>query len=267
MKNELARLQGTWNIVALEVEGQKMAAGALTGSKIVVKGDRFTTLAMGATYEGKLEVDPAKTPKTFNLNFTAGPEKGNTSLGIYELDGDTWKICMTVAGNNRPKEFATKPRSGHAFETLKRDTGAGSQPSASEKQTQPAPDLGNLRLEPAPELEGEWAMVSGAMDGHPIEKQLIGQGKRVVKGNDTTAYFGNQIYLQAKFTVDRTKEPKTIDYFLLGSGQGQTQHGIYELKGKKLMLCFAPPGQERPTDFASKRGDGRTFTVWSLTKK
>ncbi len=63
---------------------------------------------------------PRLTPKTFKLHFTTGPEAGNTSAGIYELDGDTWKICLALRGDNRPESFATAPGSGHACETLKR---------------------------------------------------------------------------------------------------------------------------------------------------
>ena len=45
MNSDLEKLQGTWNIVEFELEGRKMPAG---GSKIVVNGTSFTTIAMGA---------------------------------------------------------------------------------------------------------------------------------------------------------------------------------------------------------------------------
>ncbi len=89
-------------------------------STIELKGDNFTTSSMGAVYEGKFEFDATKTPKTFDLIFMNGPEQGNRSLGIYELDGDTWKICLTITGTKRPPSFSTKPGSGLALETLKR---------------------------------------------------------------------------------------------------------------------------------------------------
>ena len=75
---------------------------------------------MGATYEGELELDAAESPKHFTLTFTKGPEKGNVNPGIYELDGDTWRICIATRGGGRPKRFATKAGSGHALETLVR---------------------------------------------------------------------------------------------------------------------------------------------------
>ena len=120
MSGDLQNLQGTWNIVSLELEGQTIPAGMLGGARIVIQADKFVSLAMGATYEGTIEIDAAPSPKTFNLHFTTGPEAGNTSPGIYELDADTWKICLALRGDNRPESFATAPGSGHACETLKR---------------------------------------------------------------------------------------------------------------------------------------------------
>jgi uncharacterized protein (TIGR03067 family) len=121
MNEEIEKLQGTWKMITLEVEGQKVPSLFLAGSKIVVKGSDFIANGMGATYEGKLEVDTGQVPRTLNMIFTAGPEKGNSSLGIYELDDNNWKICLTIRGSSRPTAFATAPGSGHALETLKRE--------------------------------------------------------------------------------------------------------------------------------------------------
>src|SRR5260221_13728523 len=117
MNSDLDKLQGTWNIVEFELEGSKLPPG---GAKIVVNGNSFTTVAMGAQYEGTVALDQTAAPKTFDLHFNHGPEQGNTSLGIYELDGDTWTICLGLTGKNRPQKFATEAGSGHALETLTR---------------------------------------------------------------------------------------------------------------------------------------------------
>jgi uncharacterized protein (TIGR03067 family) len=67
MKQELAKLQGLWRIVALEVDGAAVAENSVRGSQIVVKGSAFETISMGATYQGKLKLDPAKDPKTLDV--------------------------------------------------------------------------------------------------------------------------------------------------------------------------------------------------------
>ena len=60
MNKDIERLQGTWQIVDLELEGQKSPA---MGAKITIQGNRFITTGMGPQYEGNLEVDEAKSPK------------------------------------------------------------------------------------------------------------------------------------------------------------------------------------------------------------
>jgi uncharacterized protein (TIGR03067 family) len=116
MMADLEKLQGTWRIASLAIDGNSMPA---TGS-ITIQGDRFTTAAMGAEYSGTIHIDAAKRPKRFDLVFDSGPHAGSRSLGIYLLDGESWRICLGSAGNPRPTSFATSPGSGHAVETLVR---------------------------------------------------------------------------------------------------------------------------------------------------
>jgi len=132
----------------------------------------------------------------------------------------------------------------------------------------PAFDLASLRFEPAPEMAGEWSMVSGVLSGQPLDKMMTKYGKRVVEGNKMTVSFGPQLYAKAKFMVDRSKTPMAIDYYNTAATHlGKIQHGIYELEGKTLKLCMAAPGEERPTAFTSAPGSGAALTVWALGRK
>jgi uncharacterized protein (TIGR03067 family) len=121
-----------------------------------------------------------------------------------------------------------------------------------------------MPLEPAPELEGEWAMTSLVNSGEPLEEKWVRQGKRVCKGNDVTVTMAGQIQVQAKFTVDRSQEPNSIDYLLKG---GRKQFGIYQLVNKNLKVIFSSPGSPRPADFSTAKGDGKTLTSWKLVKR
>lgn len=256
-KADLDKLQGSWTIVTLEMDGAAMPAGAPGGSKIVVKGDKFITISMGATYDGVITLDPAKKPKSFDLKFTNGPEKGNTSLGIYELDGDNWKICLTVTGKTRPQTFATKPGSGLALETLRRDT----ETVVADKGQTAVPDV---RFEPVAELQGQWSLVSLLMSGKPIDPGAVKYGKRVVEGDEMTLTFGKDLVTRARMFADPAAYPKIMDYVhLAGMLAGQSQQGIYELEGKILRVCSSLPGQARPSDFTATPENGRTLAVWA----
>jgi uncharacterized protein (TIGR03067 family) len=120
--DDKARLQGSWRFTSLEVEGQKVPSQALSGSKIVIAGDSFTTISAGATYVGTFDVDATRSPRTIDIRFTEGPHAGEASLGIYAIENDRWTLCIGLAGRSRPSNFATSAGSGHALETLERGT-------------------------------------------------------------------------------------------------------------------------------------------------
>ena len=107
-----------------------------------------------------------------------------------------------------------------------------------------------------------------AADGQPMPEQMLKQMKRVCKGDETTTTSAGRLYFKSKITIDPSKKPKTIDYQMTeGFTKGQKQLGIYEVEGDTFRSCFGKPGAERPTDFTSKPGDGRTLSVWKRNKQ
>ena len=55
----------------------------------------------------KQKLDPSKSPKTLDAAVTEGPNKGGVILGIYEISGDTLKVCFDPEGKKRPTQFKT----------------------------------------------------------------------------------------------------------------------------------------------------------------
>jgi uncharacterized protein (TIGR03067 family) len=270
MRHDLDRLQGVWTVTSMEVDGQTMPAAMLAEARIAIKGNRFTSTGMGAVYQGTLAVDEATSPRQLTMKFDAGPEKGNTNPCIYQLDGDHWKLCLATRGAVRPSSFATAPGSGFALETLARGDApvtAKAKAPASKKtapaKASPATPASVPVTSARTEFEGEWRMVSGIMDGHPMEKSLVEWVKRVTKGNQTTVFAGPQVMMKMEFTSDSSTSPKTIDYFnIAGSNKGKAQYGIFEFEGDLLKICVSAPDGERPSRFLSTPGDGGMMTVW-----
>ena len=117
-------------------------------------------------------------------------------------------------------------------------------------------------------LQGEWKMVSGMADGQAMPAEMMGTAKRTCKDDVTTVMIGEQLLMKAKFTLDPSKTPKTIDYDMIdGFTKGQKQLGIYEFDGQTVHFAFAAPGEARPGDFSSKAGDRRTVSVWKKAEK
>jgi uncharacterized protein (TIGR03067 family) len=267
---DLDRLQGRWNVVAVEVDGRQMPIAPAGGARIVIDGKRFTSLGMGATYEGTFEVDQARKPKAFDLLVTAGHASGTRNLGIYKLDGDCWTICLATRGTRRPGTFATKPGTGFSLETLERHgIGRATTKMKSEARRTPgavstrAPSRHAVPSGPATPLEGEWAMVAGVFSGAAMAANMVTWCTRVTRGNVTTVMAGPKMMLKASFTLDDSTRPATIDYVNLeGTHAGKSQAGIVDLRGDTLRICMSAPGQPRPADFSSTRRDGRSYTTW-----
>jgi uncharacterized protein (TIGR03067 family) len=265
MSRDLERLQGSWAIHALELDGALLPAEILAGGRVVIAGERFTSTGMGATYSGTLVVDAAKRPRHLDMKFDAGPERGNTNLCIYELDGDTLKLCIATRGAVRPPRFHSPPGSGFAFETLTRsgDTTAAAPALRRSKRAVPA----RAGAERTTELEGEWRMVSGVLSGKPMDDDTVKWVKRVTKGQRTTVYAGAQVMMAFEFTSDASSSPRAIDYtHTAGANNGKRQAGIYDLAAGRLTILMAAPGAPRPTRLDTAPGKGATLTVWARAK-
>ena len=123
IKVEKKRFEGTWSLVALEVDGQPVTLDVMKEARLVVAGDRYSFQYGTARMELRHRVDPGRTPKAIDLVITDGKDEGKVYRGIYELNGGRLKICRSAdPGNARPTRFATEPGSGLMLIEWKRDT-------------------------------------------------------------------------------------------------------------------------------------------------
>ena len=120
VKKEVAKLQGTWSVVSSERDGNKAPDDKIKGVKITFQKDKLIARQADKTIEMSYTVDPAKNPKTIDITYLDGEQKGESSQGIYSLDGDMLKICMHRS-TNRPTEFETKADSQRHLVVLKRE--------------------------------------------------------------------------------------------------------------------------------------------------
>lgn len=123
-KKDLDKLQGTWILVSAERDGKKLPQEEVKKTKITFKDDTFVfpdASGIGTSQRGIIKVDPSKTPKWMDSKATNDAAKGELSLGIYEIEGDDYKVCFAPPGKERPKEFSSKPGSGHIFQVWKRE--------------------------------------------------------------------------------------------------------------------------------------------------
>jgi len=122
IKKDVAQLQGEWSMVSGIADGQPMPDEMRKQMKRVCKGDEITVTAGGQIFiKAKVSIDPSKKPKTIDYEMTDGFTKGKKQLGIYELDGDTFKSCFGAPGAERPKDFTSQPGEMHTSSVWKRE--------------------------------------------------------------------------------------------------------------------------------------------------
>ena len=121
VKKELGKLQGEWTMVSGVADGYAMPDQMLSASKRVCKGDEVSTTIGGqVVMKAKITIDPTKSPKTIDYQVTDGPTKGKKHLGIYEIDGDTFKSCFGAPGAERPGDFASRQGDRQTFSVWRR---------------------------------------------------------------------------------------------------------------------------------------------------
>jgi uncharacterized protein (TIGR03067 family) len=116
-------------------------------------------------------------------------------------------------------------------------------------------------------LQGTWRLVSGQIGGRKMTAEELKQAKLVFKGDRYTVRRGSGPTVRGTVKINPAKNPKTIDITDAdGRYKGKTLLGVYAVKGDELKECFAPPGEARPVEFATKVGTSQFLHVWKHVK-
>lgn len=112
-------------------------------------------------------------------------------------------------------------------------------------------------------LQGTWTMVTGSADGVTIPSQYLDVMRRTLTGSTLLVTQAGQTFFQATIHLDPSRSPRTIDYQMTaGPTASGLQRGIYRFSGDTVTFCMAGVGGERPADFTTSPGDGRTLSSW-----
>ena len=110
-KKDLAKLEGTWTLVAMEVDGKPVPEAKLVSASLTISSNKYSLTSRNKLHEVEIKLDASKSPKEIDMTFLDGPNKDRVGKGIYELDGDKLKICRSLdPQDERPKDFKTEGR-------------------------------------------------------------------------------------------------------------------------------------------------------------
>ena len=82
-----------------------MADAVLQSISLKLDNGKYEVLVGAAPDKGTYTLDSASKPKSMTITGTEGPNNGKTLPAIYELKGDTLRICYDLSGAKRPTEF------------------------------------------------------------------------------------------------------------------------------------------------------------------
>jgi uncharacterized protein (TIGR03067 family) len=116
IKDDVARLEGKWRVVSYQANGIERD---LNAAELTFSG-RDYSWSDGSPPGTIEEIDPTLSPKQVAYKTTDGAKKGTIYYGIYMIAGDIFVDCFGRSENERPKEFVSKPDSGHTLVVYKR---------------------------------------------------------------------------------------------------------------------------------------------------
>ena len=106
VEKELKKFQGTWTFESVEAGGKEVPAAGFKGITVTFEGDQYTVKKGDEVIQAATQkLDPSQSPKTLDVTVAEGPNKGAVMLGIYEISGDTLKVCFDPEGKKRPTQF------------------------------------------------------------------------------------------------------------------------------------------------------------------
>ena len=109
-------LQGTWQAVYLETNGEKSSDDQTKDLKIVFQGDHVFSLKLdGENPKVKFRLDTGKNPHTIDLIPIDGKDPAKIATGILALENGKLRLCLNLFGKDttkRPTEFKTHSGDG-----------------------------------------------------------------------------------------------------------------------------------------------------------
>ena len=121
LEKDVRIIQGTWTFESSEAGGKALPAGELKGLILTFEGDKHTVKKGDEVIQvATQKLDPSRSPKALDVTVAEGPNKGAVMPGIYEISGDTLKVCFDPEGKKRPTEFKSAPGSQNFVNVHKR---------------------------------------------------------------------------------------------------------------------------------------------------
>jgi uncharacterized protein (TIGR03067 family) len=116
------------------------------------------------------------------------------------------------------------------------------------------------------ELQGVWVATSMEINGEPAPAREVEHTRFTFKGQKLLVRHSKDAGKEEEgtFTADPKKSPKHLDITL----KNKTLHGIYDVKGDELKVCYetGDKRENRPTRFATNKQEELVLIVFKRQK-
>ena len=107
-KDDASAIQGAWQAVSGEIGGKPLPEAAVKSTILKLANGKYEVSAVdGKPDTGTYRLPASAKPKRIDVILGVGPDAGKIIPAIYELSGDSLKICYSLRGSNAPTEFKT----------------------------------------------------------------------------------------------------------------------------------------------------------------
>jgi len=103
--DDLKAMEGKWKVETVEVGGKVIEIEALKDLVVTITGDHYELMTADGPDAGTIKLDETAKPKTMDATDTEGSDVGKVIKAIYEISGDTMRVCYAIEGGERPTEW------------------------------------------------------------------------------------------------------------------------------------------------------------------
>jgi RNA polymerase sigma factor (sigma-70 family) len=271
-KGDAKAIQGVWQVTSLEVDGAEAPNEGefkdIRAMKWAFTADKVSVQAKGKAEDATAyRLDPTKNPKMIDIQGKeAAPPGGVPSTepppwnpGLYSLDGDVLKLCVSRVKDKRPTEFRTKKGGDTMVLTLSREKGdKDKEPERAKEDKEAERAKEDKEAERAKEdkeaIQGVWLVTSAETGGGDFKK--LKANKWIFTADKLTWRLEGLQEATVAYKLDPSKTPKQLDFTPTdGPEKDKTTPAIYGLDGDVLKICVpAPTAGPRPTELVTKKG-------------
>ena len=117
----LKKFAGKWVPVEVTMNGELVEKDKLDGVLLTIDGNKYTSKIGEKTDEGTLSLDESKSPAAMDVVRKKSDGDTTTIPAIYEIKGDSLKVCYAIGTAARPTDFKSETDSGTLLVTYKRE--------------------------------------------------------------------------------------------------------------------------------------------------